>query len=265
MASGGDRATLPEARMKIAFACPTCGHSYEADAAHANRKARCKGCGGVVTVPSESVPPATYGLAEPQPKARPTARRASRSGDENAFVEAPPNPNSVPVPKRLKPKKVIRKAQREAASFAGRVAPAWRWLLGIPTLAVVILGAIAALAPNGTLIAGAILAAVGMLCVLVGFGVGAYGALHEDFIYFVLYLVFPLYTGYFIVANWDSMWRWFLLMVLGAGLVTIAGSIVLPKLESMPKAKPEAVARLVLTTDLPGLGRAFPSVTIAGA
>jgi len=44
---------------------------------------------------------------------------------------------------------------------------------------------------------GCVLMAVGSLMVLAGYGVGAYGAFREDFLYGMLYLLVPLYAAYY--------------------------------------------------------------------
>ena len=63
---------------------------------------------------------------------------------------------------------------------------------------------IALFAPQGTLIAGSTLMVVGSVMVLAGYGVGAYAAFGEDFLYGFLYLVIPLYTAYYLVTRWED-------------------------------------------------------------
>ena len=72
------------------------------------------------------------------------------------------------------------------------------------------------------------LAIVGALMVLVGYGAGAYGAFSEDVIYGILYVLIPLLTGYYIVTRWDDLWVWFAcstgrLIVLGTGVLQWGG------------------------------------------
>ena len=81
---------------------------------------------------------------------------------------------------------------------------------------------VAVLLPNGTLIAGISLAGIGLVLLLVGYGVGAYAAFCEDTLNGFLYLFIPLYTGYYLVSNWDEMWRWFLLSSVGVVILALA-------------------------------------------
>ena len=73
----------------------------------------------------------------------------------------------------------------------------------------------------------------GIVMVLAGFVIGAYGAFHEDFLNGMLYVFIPFYTAYFIATNWDAMWRWAILMFVGSILIMFAGKIALPRLEEM--------------------------------
>ena len=82
------------------------------------------------------------------------------------------------------------------------------------------IAAIALFAPNGC-IAGCAVLAIGMVMVLVGFGAGAYGEFHEDFLYGFLYMVIPFYTAYYMVTRWDDLWIWFACSTSGVGLVLL--------------------------------------------
>jgi hypothetical protein len=76
------------------------------------------------------------------------------------------------------------------------------------------------------MIAASILALLGIILVIGGWGLGAYVAFTEDGMHGWLYLLFPFYSAYYIVANWEEMWLGFAIMTGGAALVTIAGAIV---------------------------------------
>jgi hypothetical protein len=84
---------------------------------------------------------------------------------------------------------------------------------------VVALAAILIFVPNGSLIAGCALMAVGSAMVLAGFAVGAYAAFCEDFLYGFLYLLIPLYTAYYMITRWDDLWFWFACSTAGVALV----------------------------------------------
>ena len=81
--------------------------------------------------------------------------------------------------------------------------------------------ATALFAPRGVVIAGSALIILGSLMVLVGYAAGAYGAFCEDFLYGFFYLVFPLYTGYYLVTRWEDLWKWLVSSTVGVGLVLI--------------------------------------------
>ena len=114
-------------------------------------------------------------------------------------------------------------------------------MLGAPIVLLAALGLAAALVPNGTLIAACVLAGLGGLLVLVGYTVGAWAAFREDSLYGFFYLVFPLYTAYYLLTRFEDLWPWFLAMTVGAGLVTVGGTIA----ESKLRDRPEPVAAQV--------------------
>lgn len=105
-----------------------------------------------------------------------------------------------------------------------------RRLLIAGSAAMFVLAAIALLAPRGTLIAGLCIVVIGMLMLIAGYGAGAYGAFCEDSLYGLLYLIFPLYTAYYMVTRWEDLWAWFacstagvVLIVIGTFLVELSG------------------------------------------
>lgn len=85
-----------------------------------------------------------------------------------------------------------------------------------------ILTAIALLAPHGTWLTGCILVGTGGILILAGHLAGAYGAFSEDFLYGFFYLLIPFYTAYYIVTRWDDMWIWFTCSTVGVG-ISMAG------------------------------------------
>ena len=131
------------------------------------------------------------------------------------------------------------------------------------SFATAVFGLVAAVVPNGSLVVASILAAVGVVMLMTGFVVGAYGAFQEDFLNGMLYLFFPIYTAYFIASNWDGMWRWFLLMGGGAILIVVAGQIALPRLQEMTRAK-ISQAGLVHPLEWNGFGSGAAVVAFMG-
>jgi hypothetical protein len=200
--------------MRIPFACPSCAATGSADASAAGKSARCKHCGHRFTIP---------GPAPAEPEGLPLAEPA---GVGYAVLEPVPVSTFVPArseqPTSTSPRRRTRAASRSTARTSGQRASrsAWwtrlAWAGGAVAVAI---AAIALLAPKGVLIAACIVMTLGCVLVLVGFGVGAYGAFSEDFLYGFLYLVIPLYTAYYMVTRWDDLWIWFVCMTLGVGMV----------------------------------------------
>jgi len=91
---------------------------------------------------------------------------------------------------------------------------------------VLILTAIALLAPHGTWLVGCVLMAIGGILVPVAYFAGAYGAFSEDSLYGLLYLLIPLYAGYYIVTRWEDLWVWVACATLGVGLVLLGTEMV---------------------------------------
>jgi predicted Zn finger-like uncharacterized protein len=204
--------------MKIPFACPSCAASGSVDAAAAGRSARCKHCGHRFTIPipgPDAAEPDVFPLEEPA-----EAGYAVMGPDpDSAFAPARGLEPAAAAPRRPKPS-----ASRSPSRTAGRRRSRGAWptrLAWVGGIAAVAIAAIALLAPNGVLIAACALMTVGCVMILVGFGVGAYGAFSEDFLYGFLYLVIPLYAAYYLVTRWDDLWVWFVCMTSGVGLVLL--------------------------------------------
>ncbi len=93
------------------------------------------------------------------------------------------------------------------------------WLAVAGPVCVLTLTGIAFLAPNGLTIVGCILLVVGALLAVLGFIAGAYGAFSEDSLYGFFYLLFPIYTAYYMVTRWEDLRVWFACSTVGVGLV----------------------------------------------
>ena len=100
------------------------------------------------------------------------------------------------------------------------------WLIWGSVALVLILTAIAFLAPHGTWLVGCILMAIGGMLVPVAYFAGAYGAFSEDVLYGLLYIMFPLYTAYYLVTRWEDLWIWITCATVGVGLVLIGTEMV---------------------------------------
>ena len=251
--------------MTIQFTCPDCGQGYEVDDALAGRKARCKGCGIVVLVPARSVVATDQDHENYELEER---LAVGESGGPSIYFRGPADPGVVASRQRAEDRaERIGQATRQATDFAVRAARLWPWLLGVPAGLAAVLGLIAAIVPGGTMIAGGILALVGIILLLGGHALGAYVAYTEDPMHGWFYLAFPLYTSYYIVANWGDMWRWVALTVAGAAILGVAGGIMGAGLErAAPEPdQPPADAWLDRPAGSIRLAVMFPFPTIAGA
>jgi hypothetical protein len=184
----------------------------------------------------------------------------------NVFVWARSDGEGTSKPrKRSKSvEKDFERAGEEIRGFAARHARLGRWILGISASVGLALYLVSLLLPNGTIIAGIALAAIGVLMMLVGFFIGAYAAFCEDFLFGFLYLVFPIYTAYFLVSNWDEMWRWFLVLTAGAAVLTLASFVMSAGVEKAEAAK-RAGRVLQYVQPSSRLALARPSVATWGA
>ena len=203
--------------MKISFACPACGALGSADDSLVGRQVRCKPCQHRFAIPGPVVESDDgYRLDEPAREAFASDKMIPPA--EAVFVASRGDEPTVHVsprkPRKLGSKK--RKARDEGPEFDGR-----KWLIRVGGAFGVSRVATMFFAERGVMIAGLILLAVGMVLVLVGFGVGAFGAFSEDFLYGFLYLVFVPYTAYYLVTRWDDLRRWCLCATVGVGFDTL--------------------------------------------
>jgi predicted Zn finger-like uncharacterized protein len=206
--------------MKIPFACPACAAVGSVDASAAGKLARCKHCGHRFTISNPgAAEPEVYSLEEP-------AEGTTGVGD--AVMSPAPVSAFVPARGETPATKLPRQSKRSASQLTTRTAHkreprlAWRvWLTWVGVAAAIAIAAIALLAPSGVLIAACTVMALGGVMILVGYGMGAYGAFREDFLYGFLYLVIPLYTAYYMVTRWEDLWVWFACMTMGVGLILL--------------------------------------------
>ena len=232
--------------MSIAFTCPRCRKSYSVDAALAGRSGRCKACGRAITIPhffddgDDTIATEGYDLTQP-------VVAAAKPDMQSVFVPSGRDPE---VPTRARRRR-SESSPTEARSRREEEKPFFqsprRFLVAIPLILVVVLGLTALIVPNGTLIAACVLAGLGSLMIVVGYFVGAWAAFHEDSLYGFAYLVFPLYTAYYLLTRFDDLWPWFIAMTVGVGLITLGATIAESKLRNEPgpaAARIEAVPRV---------------------
>jgi hypothetical protein len=100
------------------------------------------------------------------------------------------------------------------------------WLIWSGVASVLILTAVALLAPHGTWLVGCILISIGGILVPVAYFAGAYGAFSEVVLYGLLYIMIPLYTAYYLVTRWEDLWIWITCATVGVGLVLIGTEII---------------------------------------
>jgi hypothetical protein len=202
--------------MKITFTCPGCAAPASVDASAAGSPARCKHCGHRFTIPKPGEPePEVYALDERVEEAPPV--RVISPPQESAYVRSR-GEEGIVTARPLRQRPASRSTKRTAGRRRSR--SPWRtWLIWAGIGTVVALAAILVFVPNGSLIAGCALMALGSAMVLAGFAVGAYAAFCEDFLYGFLYLLIPLYTAYYMITRWDDLWVWFACSTAGVALV----------------------------------------------
>ena len=248
--------------MPIEFACHSCGARYQVDPAHAGKTTRCKACGKPMTVPRpvEADPDddgTPYALDDPIVEPEPVA------AGPTTFVRAPADTEceSHPPRRRPRPDDAPRaKRRRDRPAF---VVPHWKWLVGVPLGLLVVLAPVILLVPTARTIAGLALTLLGMLALVGGYGVGAFAAFSEEFIYGMLYLCIPLYTGYYLISRLDGTWPLIAAMAGGAALITVGVWLMEAGTPSSDRAAPEedvSVSIPVRATDgrfdrVPGLLR----------
>ncbi len=206
--------------MKIPFACPSCGATGSVDAASAGKSGRCKHCGHRFTIPGPGeAEPEVFALEGPPEEAAGGGYAVMEPVAGSVITSAPATRN--PPRCRAVPGGPDRDPRAGAPANASRAAPGGPGWRGSGAALTIAIAAIALIAPNGLIIAACAVMAIGCAMILVGFGVGAYGAFSEDFLYGFLYLVIPFYTAYYMVTRWDDLWVWFACMTSGVGLVLV--------------------------------------------
>jgi transcription elongation factor Elf1 len=210
--------------MKVSFACPSCNAAGSVDAVHIGKQVRCKQCGAHFAIPDpEASQPDIYDLEEPSPQA---TRGTSNSPAEDAvFVPARGDAGSEIDRPRRKERTVSGPTSRSARARKSEF-PWLTWLIRGGVALVLILTAIALLAPDGTWLVGCILISIGGILVPVAYFAGAYGAFSEDVLYGFLYITIPLYTAYYLVTRWEDLWVWATCATVGVGLVLIGTEMV---------------------------------------
>jgi hypothetical protein len=236
--------------MTITFNCPGCGKSYHADASRAGRRGRCKACGEMMTVPNttaeigqDSEEVDSYALEDPPPV-------ESIAPEPSSFVRSSSDGDGRTSRKKKRGKnrnaELIGQVKGEAEEVIKSHAGLIRNGLIAAVLLAIALGIVAAAVPNGTFIAGATLLGLGLLVIASGYALGVYIAYTEDLLHAALFLTFPIYTGYYIVTNWDVMWRPFALMLVGGVLLSVGATVLETtqtpedEMESPPFAPPAA-------------------------
>lgn len=211
--------------MTVSFACPSCNASGTVDAVHIGKQVRCKHCGTHFSIPDQQDPQAdVYALEEPSPQVA-TGRSHRGAGEDAVFVPARAEERSSTDRPRRREGSVSTETIRKFRS--SRSVSAWltRFIWGGIAL-VLILVAVALLAPHGTWLVGCILIAIGGTLVPVAYIAGAYGAFSEDSLYGFLYLMVPLYAGYYLVTRWEDLWVWVVCATVGVGLVLLGTEMV---------------------------------------
>jgi hypothetical protein len=194
------------------------------DAVHIGKQVRCKHCGAHFAIPDpEGSQPDVYALEESSlqaPRARP-----KRPAEDAVFVPARTDSRSEIDKPRRRERSVSGPTARNRR--AGTSDSPWQtWLTWGCVALVLILTAVALLAPHGIWLVGCVLMAIGSVLVPVAYLAGAYGAFTEDSLYGLLYLMVPLYAGYYLITRWEDLWGWVLCASVGVGLVLLGTEMV---------------------------------------
>jgi hypothetical protein len=210
--------------MDVSFACPSCNAAGSVDAIYIGKQVRCKHCGAHFAIPNpEASGPDVYALEEP-------------AGQSASSIPSSPAQDAVFVPSRADATSTADRPRRSERSVSGPTSRSVRnrksdfpwqtWLVRSVVALLLILIAIALLAPNGTWLAGCILMGIGGILVPVGYFAGAYGAFCEDVLYGLLYITIPLYTAYYLITRWEDLWVWITCATVGVGLILIGTEMV---------------------------------------
>jgi hypothetical protein len=204
------------------FSCPSCAAPGRARVEWAGRSVRCKHCKATFTLPAPGEADAdSYDLADPIPIA-PEAVAAARpqEGVPSTFT---PSYRDAPMPEipRETPRRNVRREKSAREELR-----AWRGdrrvrIVGSFALLAAVVAVGAFVVPGFGPIGGWALTGVGLLMIAVGFFVGAYAAFREDFLYGFAYVVFPIYTGYYLVTRFDDLWPWFATSTVGFVLFNV--------------------------------------------
>jgi hypothetical protein len=210
--------------MRISFVCPSCNQSGFADEIHIGRNVRCRQCGAHFTIPNPD-DPESEGYALEELPVRPSDSSSLSTAAGAAFVSSRVSDSfDTERPRRTKrsqSKSTRTRTRKRESSF-----PWTTWLIRFGISFLLVLVALVLFVPQGSLITGCILMVVGGICVLVGYGAGAYGAFREDSLYGFLYLIFPLYTAYYMVTRWEDLYIWHACSTVGVGLMLAGIEIV---------------------------------------
>jgi transcription elongation factor Elf1 len=210
--------------MQVSFACPSCNASGTVDAIHIGKQVRCKSCSAHFAIPDPDASQLdVYALEEPllQSTRDPSRNRA----EEAVFVPARADATTAIDRPRRREGSVSRPTSGGARSSKSNF-PWQIWLIRGAIGLVLILTSIALLVPNGSWLAGIILITIGGMLVPVAYFAGAYGAFSEDSLYGLLYILIPLYAGYYLVTRWEDLWIWITCATVGVGLVLIGTEMV---------------------------------------
>jgi hypothetical protein len=205
--------------MKTTFTCPGCGRSGSVDAALVGRQIRCNQCRHRFAVPGPAEEEAEgYSVVETTRGNAGVAATTTHSG----AVFVPSRGDQPPISRPSRKPNRTTSGSKPRASRSQEPEFSWKtWLAGFGVFIAIALLATALIAPRGVVLAGAAIIILGMAMVLIGYAAGAYGAFSEDFLYGFLYLVFPLYTAYYLVTRWEDLWRWCVCSTAGVGLVLV--------------------------------------------
>ncbi|QDV37208.1 UbiA prenyltransferase family protein [Tautonia plasticadhaerens] len=203
------------------FSCPSCAAPGRAKVEWVGRTMRCKHCKATFNLPSPGEAGAdSYELAEPAQFAPAAPMEEPPRGGTTTFTRSYRDAPLPDVP-RDHPRRKRRQERTPREGLLALKDDRRVRIIGSFALLGVVLAVGTFTVPGFGTIGGWTLTGIGLLMIAVGFSVGAYAAFCEDFLYGFAYVVFPIYTGYYLVTRFDDLWPWFATSTVGFVLFMI--------------------------------------------
>ena len=233
--------------MPVVAQCGQCGKQYRVDAKFAGKKAACKNCGAVITVPASSMTKLSVGSRAPTPSAAADRRsaepddpfaamdeleRTGRVGEDQGYAvaELPAAAPSGGATGLSQGKYVLRAMPPPPKKSGNEVGLSTLWfVIGPPGVALIIFGVVLMVALIGLSSAKAA-ASVAAPVAVGGFAFSIIGGIwcrrtaRENGFTF-LHALIPGYNIFFAIQNWEAMANPVYCWARGLLLITLASAV----------------------------------------